>query len=343
MRSLLCRTAGTMLLGLLLLAGSALPSRAAGPAPPVVPPGRSPLTGAPAPSRDFQPPARRWQSGHRGVDLPGRPGEPVLAAAEGRVSHAGMLAGRGVVVIEHGPVRTTYEPVVAQVKAGERVTAGQPIGTLAAGHPECSVEACLHWGLKAGEDYLDPLLMLVPADTGGESGGSRVRLLGADAPARAKERAAERARSAALAAVGSGAGPAPPPGASGLIRPADGPTTSPFGMRRHPILGVWKLHDGLDFGTGCGAPLRAVADGQVSEAYFNIGYGNRLLIEHGVINGHRVRSAYNHAIRYLVSPGQSVRAGQVIGLSGSTGYSTGCHLHFMLWIDGQLVDPARWL
>ncbi|NNG18699.1 M23 family metallopeptidase [Naumannella sp. ID2617S] len=176
-------------------------------------------------------------------------------------------------------------------------------------------------------------------------GNPRVRLLPSGAVSTAERRAAERARAAAAAAAASqvGGGPAPPPGASGLVRPADGPITSPYGMRRHPVLGVWKLHDGTDFGTGCGAPLRATADGVVSDSYYNAGYGNRLLIDHGEVRGRRIRSAYNHAIRYLVSPGQSVRAGQVIGLSGSTGYSTGCHLHFMLWVDDQLVDPARWL
>lgn len=336
------RAVGVLLVASVLLLGSVRPGEAAGPAPPVVPSGRSPLAGAPEPSREFQPPARRWQAGHRGVDLPGQPGEAVLAAAAGRVSYVGVLAGRGVVVVDHGSVRTTYEPVSSVVRVGDRVTAGQVIGTLAAGHPGCTAAACLHWGLKAGEDYLDPMLMIPPPDPAGR-GDSGVRLLGADAVVEAARRAADRERAAALAAMSAGGGPAPSPGAKGLTRPADGPTTSPFGMRLHPILRVWKLHDGLDFGTGCGAPLRAVADGVVSEAYFNTGYGNRLLIDHGQVQGRQIRSAYNHAIRYLVSPGDRVRAGQVIGLSGSTGYSTGCHLHFMLWVDGQLADPGRWL
>ncbi|WP_229117249.1 M23 family metallopeptidase [Enemella dayhoffiae] len=334
---MLRRTLGTALATLVLLSGWVRPA-AAVPAPPVVPIGRSPLADSPAPTRVFQPPAKRWQSGHRGVDLPGRAGESVLAAASGRVTFAGQLAGRGVVVIEHGSVRTTYEPVQGSVRVGDRVTAGQRIGVLLAGHAGCAAAACLHWGLRAGEDYLDPMLMVGP-------GNPRVRLLPSGAVSTAERRAAERARAAAAAAAASqvGGGPAPPPGASGLVRPADGPITSPYGMRRHPVLGVWKLHDGTDFGTGCGAPLRATADGVVSDSYYNAGYGNRLLIDHGEVRGRRIRSAYNHAIRYLVSPGQSVRAGQVIGLSGSTGYSTGCHLHFMLWVDDQLVDPARWL
>jgi murein DD-endopeptidase MepM/ murein hydrolase activator NlpD len=84
----------------------------------------------------------------------------VLAAAAGVVSYVGPLAGRGVVVIVHGTLRTTYEPVEAQVKRGAEVTAGQRIGTLEAGHVGCPVAACLHWGLLRGETYLDPLSVL---------------------------------------------------------------------------------------------------------------------------------------------------------------------------------------
>lgn len=124
-----------------------------------------PLAGRPAVVRDFDPPPQPWGSGHRGVDLAGVAGEPVFAAASGTVIYAGPLAGRGVVSIEHpGGLRTTYEPVQPVVQPGQRVTAGQRIGTLAAGHPECAAAACLHWGLRRDEQvYLDPLWVLAPA------------------------------------------------------------------------------------------------------------------------------------------------------------------------------------
>jgi murein DD-endopeptidase MepM/ murein hydrolase activator NlpD len=111
-------------------------------------------------TRAFQPPPTPYAAGHRGVDLAGTAGQEVFAAAAGDVSYAGMLAGRGVVVVIHGSLRTTYEPVEASVRRGAHVIGGQPIGVLAAGHAGCPVAACLHWGLLRGDVYLDPLGML---------------------------------------------------------------------------------------------------------------------------------------------------------------------------------------
>jgi murein DD-endopeptidase MepM/ murein hydrolase activator NlpD len=128
----------------------------------------SPVVGAQV-TRPFQPPPTPFAAGHRGVDLAGSPWTPVLAAGDGVVAFAGMVAGRPVVSIDHaGGLRTTYEPVDASVAAGMRVTRGSPVGTLAAGHVGCPVSACLHWGLRRGETYLDPLALLRPP---------RVRLL----------------------------------------------------------------------------------------------------------------------------------------------------------------------
>lgn len=121
--------------------------------------------------------------------------------------------------------------------------------------------------------------------------------------------------------------------------PVNAPITSPYGMRFHPVLHVWKLHDGTDLGASCGTAIRAPRDGVVSEEYFNAGYGNRLMINHGVINGHYVTTGYNHAENYVVSVGQHVSRGQVIGYVGTTGFSTGCHLHLMVWQDGTVVNP----
>ena len=110
-------------------------------------------------------------------------------------------------------------------------------------------------------------------------------------------------------------------------------------MRFHPILKYWKLHDGTDFGAGCGTPLRAPYNGRVAERYYNAGYGNRLMIDHGVVDGRFVTTGYNHAIRYTVGVGDRVSKGEVIGYVGSTGYSTGCHLHLMVWLDGNRPQP----
>ncbi|SDE17395.1 Peptidase family M23 [Blastococcus fimeti] len=129
----------------------------------------APLAGELAVTRPFEAPAHAYGPGHRGVDLGGAPGAPVLAAGDGVVVFAGMVAGRPVVSVDHdGGLRTTYEPVAASVGAGRRVARGSPIGTLSPGHTGCPTAACLHWGLRRGETYLDPLhLLAVP----------RVRLL----------------------------------------------------------------------------------------------------------------------------------------------------------------------
>jgi murein DD-endopeptidase MepM/ murein hydrolase activator NlpD len=128
----------------------------------------------------------------------------------------------------------------------------------------------------------------------------------------------------------------------GFSYPVPPRITSPFGMRFHPVLHYWKLHDGTDFGARCGKPIRAPRAGRVVERYYNAGYGNRLMIDHGYIDGRYVTTGYNHASRYIVHVGQHVRKGQVIGYVGSTGFATGCHLHLMVWLNGRLRNPMTW-
>ena len=114
-------------------------------------------------SAGFDRPAQNWLPGHRGVDLVGQSGDQVLAAGNGVVTFAGLVAGKGVVVIKHGKLRTTYEPVAASVVVGSRVRVGDVIGTLSAGESHCSPQAtvsCLHWGLLRGEKYLNPLSLV---------------------------------------------------------------------------------------------------------------------------------------------------------------------------------------
>src|SRR6478735_9817392 len=112
----------------------------------------------------FTPPTNRFGAGHRGVDLAAPEGSAVVAAGAGVVVFAGLLAGRGVVSIEHqGGLRTTYEPVTATVPAGTRVTAGGVIGALEGGHPGCAPASCLHWGARLPDRvYLDPMSLLQP-------------------------------------------------------------------------------------------------------------------------------------------------------------------------------------
>jgi murein DD-endopeptidase MepM/ murein hydrolase activator NlpD len=119
-----------------------------------------PLQPQPEVVRGFDPPEVIWASGHRGVDLLGTPGQAVHAALPGTVTFAGVLAGRGVVVVDHGATRTTYEPVTATVGVGDSVARGAALGTLALAGSHCLPRSCLHWGWKDGEVYLDPLRLV---------------------------------------------------------------------------------------------------------------------------------------------------------------------------------------
>jgi murein DD-endopeptidase MepM/ murein hydrolase activator NlpD len=132
---------------------------------------RFPVAGPAKVLTAFQPPATRYGPGHRGVDLALKTGSPVLAAGDGTVVFAGPLAGRGVISIDHPVgIRTTYDPVTALVRAGDRVFAGQVIGVLQAGHPSCAPAACVHWGARLTDgSYVDPMGLV--------SGVMAVRLL----------------------------------------------------------------------------------------------------------------------------------------------------------------------
>ncbi|MBC7633846.1 M23 family metallopeptidase [Aeromicrobium sp.] len=128
-----------------------------------------------------------------------------------------------------------------------------------------------------------------------------------------------------------------------LSYPVNGPITSPYGMRKHPVTGVYKLHDGTDFGVPCGTPVHAAAGGTIIQQYFNAAYGNRVILDNGVKRGVSVVTTYNHLSRFAVSSGSKVKRGQLIAYSGTTGYSTGCHLHFMVIANGFTVNPIGWL
>jgi murein DD-endopeptidase MepM/ murein hydrolase activator NlpD len=127
-----------------------------------------PLDPRPSVLAGFRPPSTAYGPGHRGVDLAASPAQPVRAVAAGRVSFAGVIGGKPTVAITHSDgIRSTYEPVVASVSAGDDVVVGQVIGLVAGSGSHC-VATCVHLGAIRGSTYLDPLLML---------GSWRVRLL----------------------------------------------------------------------------------------------------------------------------------------------------------------------
>lgn len=295
-----------------------------------------PLPGPRQVLRGFEPPTTPWGAGNRGLDLAGVAGSPVRAVAEGTVSFAGQVGGQPVVVVTHGALRTTYTPVRAEVAVGARVSAGDRIGRLEGSH--CPDQPCLHLGLLAGEDYLDPSVLFTTATTGRSGRDDPVRLLPEDVVDQVRRRAAQR-RSSGGSVPGSIRGGA---GAHGFVLPVVGPISSGFGMRTHPVTGVHKLHDGTDLAASCGTPVVAPADGVVRTVDHHPALGLRVVIDHGEVAGRQVQTGLNHLSAQDVTVGQRVVAGQLVGAVGTTGWSTGCHLHLMVWLDGQVVDPMTW-
>ena len=131
-------------------------------------------------------------------------------------------------------------------------------------------------------------------------------------------------------------------GTAALAMPVDGRVTSPYGMRTHPIFGYRSLHDGIDLGVGCGTPIRAGAAGEVLSEYYQTAWGNRIIIDHGIHSGVGLATISNHLSGYAVAEGDRVTRGQIIGYVGSTGWSTGCHLHYSVLQNGVAVDPMGW-
>ncbi|ANH38685.1 Murein DD-endopeptidase MepM [Nocardioides dokdonensis FR1436] len=145
--------------------------------------------------------------------------------------------------------------------------------------------------------------------------------------------AARRARGTSVSAKPSGY----------LQRPVGGTVTSPFGYRTHPIYGYRGLHDGTDFGVSCGQPMAAAGTGTVIAKYYSSVYGNRLFLNLGQVNGRSLTVVYNHARSYRYNVGARVSRGQTIGYVGDTGWSTGCHLHLSVLVNGTAVDPLNWM
>ena len=122
---------------------------------------------------------------------------------------------------------------------------------------------------------------------------------------------------------------------TGLLMPVVGRITSNYGARRHPVLGYTRMHAGVDFGAAYGSPIYAVGDANVTFAGRHGGHGNYVKLDHG--GGYA--TGYGHMSRIAVYPGSRVRAGQIIGYVGSTGLSTGPHLHYELYQNGHAVNP----
>lgn len=274
--------------------------------------------------REFDPPASRYGPGHRGVDLAATPGEPVVAAIGGVVSFSGAVANIGWVTVDHGGgLSTTYGPLEPRaVTRGERISRGALLGFVADG------AAHLDWGARLEGEYVDPLALLDQWEA---------YLTHADAPPEPALVAAARdlARSGPFAGPGSRS----LAGSGELGMPAAGPLTSSFGPRRHPVTGEHRHHAGVDIGAPYGAPVVAARAGVVTFAGDASGYGRTVILDHG----NSLTTLYAHQSVLNVRAGDAVSAGEQIGQIGSSGLSTGPHLHFEVRRGGIAEDPGKWL
>jgi murein DD-endopeptidase MepM/ murein hydrolase activator NlpD len=172
---------------------------------------------------------------------------------------------------------------------------------------------------------------------------SLMRQLAARAQAaRAQAARAQAARTAAGGALQFVAPNAPPGASSGFLSyPLSAPVSQEFRPRGDPL----GYHPGIDFAANCGSPVYAAAAGDVimtTPESLSGGYGNRLIIDHGIQRGVDLTTTYNHLTSFVVTSGHVAR-GQVVAYSGTTGFSTGCHLHFETREDGTPVNPRLWL
>lgn len=160
-------------------------------------------------------------------------------------------------------------------------------------------------------------------------------------PAKTPLAAAGAATTPAASPVPAAAAPAQPVSAARLGAPLAGMSvTSPFGIRTSPISGTGELHTGLDLVAACQTAVFAAGAGTVVEAGWSpYGGGNRIVVDHG--NG--LKSTYNHLASIETSVGATVSAGQRLAAAGTTGNSTGCHLHFEVLLNGQTVNPQGWM
>lgn len=239
----------------------------------------------------------------------------------------------GALTLTRIPIRVDHTPLRIQGRRGSDLVSS----ARAAGVPGAAIQAYIKAiasqvpiGTLKPDDRFDIIIEHARAETG-ETRTGKLLFAGLD-QGRRKIRMIEwsnggRSEWFEAAGVGQQRGV--------MARPVSGRMTSGFGMRRHPLLGYSRLHKGVDFGVPHGAPIMAATDGVVSFAGRNGGYGNHVRLKHA--GG--LATSYSHMSRIAVRSGTRVRQGQVIGYVGSTGLSTGPHLHYEVYRNGQAINP----
>jgi murein DD-endopeptidase MepM/ murein hydrolase activator NlpD len=253
-----------------------------------------------------------------------------------RVQRLAILGDTGEILLQRDGNALAIVPAPAGLRKIGAEVEGSIYGTLrsagldASAASEASTIAGGHGGVGAG-DHVTAVLAQRPARFGTETTPRLVYL---------KVERGGRTMMELLrwpAAPGGWVNPDVPADDEVLMRPVPGAITSDFGLRLHPILHFFRIHRGLDFAAGWGEPVRAAADGIVSAAGWDGGYGRQVRLEHRGDLG----TSYSHLSSIVVQPGDRVRKGEVIGLAGASGLATGPHLHFEVYRRGQAIDPLR--
>lgn len=318
---------------------------------------------APSPTGPPTPPARTSPT-------PVRPGAPVPPGADGSVVNPGsaaslITADPGADLYPQPPVDAADTPgarrVAALTDVQQRIqylrnvlarTSADLARVSGTPDPVLGLLTALTSGAATDPDLASPLAPADSPEVVDTPTGRAVALSAAITSGRAelgrRQREEERLRAAIDHSVrrepGADVAAGPADGRQNrLRRPLAGRLTSRYGTRLDPYYHVWQVHPGVDLAAPVGTPIVTAADGRVSRAGWSGGYGNYTCIDHGRAAGQRLSTCYGHQSRLLVTPGQRVRAGEVIGLVGSTGASTGPHLHFEVRLGGRAVDPLPWL
>ena len=260
------------------------------------------------------------------------------------VAHAGVVRGRIAREEAQAAADTAKAEAEAYVAATEAAKAVADDLEAQAQAARDAVQVALNEQVAAQAAAADTLAanqdQLAQAQ---EQRAAVVAAIEEEARQEAARRAAEEAAAAAAAAAAAGGGGSYS-GAGWITYPVSPViVSSGFGWRHDPISGASAFHNGVDFAAACGVPVRAAISGTVSVKQWAWDGGNELYIDNGWNNGYHVVTSYHHMSGYAVNRGDWVSQGQVIGYIGTTGYSTGCHLHFILWLNGTPNNALAYL
>jgi len=244
-----------------------------------------------------------------------------LDAAEATAAQAKEAADAAEAEVANQKAATAQHLAVTQQAKADAATAEKNVAATVAANQQAQTDAAA--ALKQSQD---------------EDAQLKADLAVIQQAQQAAYEEAQREKAAAEAAGQGTPDQAAPSSGTFFQRPVPGPVTATFGWRKVPILGVSNWHDGVDFASPCGTPILAAAAGTVTFAGRNGSLGNYVAINHGWIDGNYWSTGYGHQAKIAVSVGQTVARGQVIGYEGTTGISTGCHVHFNVFKNGTLIN-----